>query len=575
MAFEYTPYRNPYIGSIADLMARGGDAKAKALMDVAAAQARAAEARGQIYGTAIQSIGNQIGNIPAQMQANSEQAFQADQRARMVRNQQRENAAEDTFNKIMSQENVLGGTFGSMSAPVITPGTIGTDMEPETPETQTLPSRAFMPTMTNPFKELSIKGVDGLDKWDLDKASREFASLGLGVQGQKYLELMRNSNDDMDKHHASAMDLVQKSAARALQSGSFDMMLGSTNALMGQLANNKVIGREDLAVFQQQLNQLNALPQDQKETALRGFLRNISGQDRRIVNLSPGDSAVDPDTGQVLITNVKTAPVTAVGNPFERRNPETGEPELVQLFTDGTIRRLGEPVPPTQPAGPRPNYVTLSGPGGEQRQVEAGPEANKLLSQGWKILQSGQAGQSGDAQTKGVTVLEASLFNLINLDPTLTQRPGIPGVIAGRFQKQLGNWSLDASPTVYDGLAAAIPIAIARAAGEVGNLALQEQKVWEPLSPKSSDAFNIRQAKYAAIKAFLAAARKGPSNDGTGKIVSPALAADDLLKTLTDLNNGVLPITTNTAKESFEDADRNAAADDLIARVRALKKGKQ
>ena len=57
MAFEYTPYRNPYIGTIADLMARGEDAKAKMLVDVASAQARAAEAKGQIYGNAIQNIG--------------------------------------------------------------------------------------------------------------------------------------------------------------------------------------------------------------------------------------------------------------------------------------------------------------------------------------------------------------------------------------------------------------------------------------------------------------------------------------------------------------------------------------
>ena len=57
MAFEYTPYRNPYIGTIADLMARGEDAKAKALVDVANAQARAAEIRGQAYGGAVQSIG--------------------------------------------------------------------------------------------------------------------------------------------------------------------------------------------------------------------------------------------------------------------------------------------------------------------------------------------------------------------------------------------------------------------------------------------------------------------------------------------------------------------------------------
>lgn len=572
MAFEYTPYRNPYIGTIADLMARGEDAKAKALIDVASAQARAAEAKGQIYGNAISSIGQQIGNIPAQMQANKEQAFKADQQARMVRGQQRDDAAEATFNQIMGQKNVLGGTFGPMSEPVVTPGVMGTDMEPDTPATQTLPSRAFVPTVTNPFKELSIRGVDGLDKWDIEKASQQFASQGLGVQGQKYLELMRGSNDDMDRHHASAMDLVKKSAARALQAGSFDMMLGSTNALMDQLANNKVIGREDLSAFQQQIDGLNALPLDQKETALRGLLRNISGQDRRIVNLSPGESAVDLDTGETLSTNVKPVPVTMVGNPFARVNPKTGKPELMQRFSDGTMQFAGNPVPPAQPAGPRPTYVTLSSPSGEQRQMENGPQANTLLSQGWKILQSGQAGDAS-TQAKGVSLLEGSLANLRKIDKGLTQQSGITGAISGRIQKGLGDLSLDVVPSVYDGLSAAIPITLAKAAGEVGNLALQEQKVWEPLSPKSSDGFAIRQAKYAAIDAFVAAVRKGPTRDGSGKIVPPAQLADDLLQTLTNLNNGVAPITTPTAKAAFDDAGRNAEADALIARARSAVKG--
>jgi len=580
MAFEYTPYRNPYIGTIADLMARGEDAKAKALIDVASAQARAAEAKGQIYGNAISSIGQQIGNIPAQMQANKEQAFKADQQARMVRGQQQEDAAKAMFNQIMGSKNMLGVTRGPLSAPVVTPATTtaGTDMEseniPDTPETQTLPSRAFMPTVTKPFKELSVRGVDGLDKWDVEKASQQFASLGLGVEGQKYLELMRGSNDDMDKHHASAMDLVKKSAARALQAGSFDMMLGSTNALMDQLANNKVIGREDLSAFQQQIDGLNALPQNQKETALRGLLRNISGQDRRISNLSPGESAVDLDTGEVLSTNVKPSPVTMVGNPFARVNPKTGKPELMQRFSDGTMQFAGNPVPPTQPAGPRPTYVTLSSPSGEQRQMENGPQANTLLSQGWKILQSGQAGDAS-TQAKGISLLEGSLANLRKIDKGLTQQSGITGAISGRIQKGLGAMSLDVLPSVYDGLSAAIPITLAKAAGEVGNLALQEQKVWEPLSPKSSDGFAIRQAKYAAIDAFVAAVRKGPSRDGNGKIVPPAVLADDLLQTLTNLNNGVVPITTPTAKAAFDDAGRNTEADALIARARAAGKGGQ
>ena len=57
MAFNFQAYRNPYVSTIADLLSRGEDAKAKALVDVANAQARAAEARGQAFGGAAESVG--------------------------------------------------------------------------------------------------------------------------------------------------------------------------------------------------------------------------------------------------------------------------------------------------------------------------------------------------------------------------------------------------------------------------------------------------------------------------------------------------------------------------------------
>jgi hypothetical protein len=119
MAFEYTPYRNPYIGTIADLMARGEDAKAKALIDVASAQARAAEAKGQIYGNAISSIGQSASkalsdytlekqNAPiraaeaAHRAALSDQdIFAAGQRKRQLTGQDREDTARDLYSSAM------------------------------------------------------------------------------------------------------------------------------------------------------------------------------------------------------------------------------------------------------------------------------------------------------------------------------------------------------------------------------------------------------------------------------------------------------------------------------------------
>jgi len=69
MPFQYTPYQNRYVGSIADLMGRGRDAEAQALITAANAQAQAAQASGQAWGGAIQGIGNTIAAIPGQMQA--------------------------------------------------------------------------------------------------------------------------------------------------------------------------------------------------------------------------------------------------------------------------------------------------------------------------------------------------------------------------------------------------------------------------------------------------------------------------------------------------------------------------
>ena len=58
MAFEYKPFINPYIGSISELMGKGDQAKAEALLRIGEIQARAAEQQGQAWGNAIQGLGN-------------------------------------------------------------------------------------------------------------------------------------------------------------------------------------------------------------------------------------------------------------------------------------------------------------------------------------------------------------------------------------------------------------------------------------------------------------------------------------------------------------------------------------
>ena len=79
--FRYTPNQNRYVGSIADLMGRGNEAEARALIASANAQAQAAQASGQAWGGAVQGIGNTIAAIPGQMQAAEDRKLALEDRA--------------------------------------------------------------------------------------------------------------------------------------------------------------------------------------------------------------------------------------------------------------------------------------------------------------------------------------------------------------------------------------------------------------------------------------------------------------------------------------------------------------
>lgn len=74
MPYRYDTPRNDYALSIAELMARRGDIAAQQALATSAAQARAAETRGQIWGNAVQSIGQTVGAIPQQMQQQKDAA---------------------------------------------------------------------------------------------------------------------------------------------------------------------------------------------------------------------------------------------------------------------------------------------------------------------------------------------------------------------------------------------------------------------------------------------------------------------------------------------------------------------
>lgn len=104
MPFQYTPYRNRYVGSITDLMGRGRDAEAQALITAANAQAQAAQTSGQAWGGALQGIGNTIAAIPGQMQAQQDRELALEDRELLRRQREGSIALTDARTASMAAE---------------------------------------------------------------------------------------------------------------------------------------------------------------------------------------------------------------------------------------------------------------------------------------------------------------------------------------------------------------------------------------------------------------------------------------------------------------------------------------
>jgi hypothetical protein len=166
MPFQYRPRQNRYVGSIADLMGRGRDAEAQALITAANAQAQAAQASGQAWGGAVQGIGNTIAAIPGQLQAQQD-------RARVVEQQDQADQARALRADIFNPAHTIGpvmpdGTKLSPTTPgaaVEGPGSMAGDWA--VASGRELPNR-YRTTDAN-----------GSDIFDLEQIIATFAAAGL------------------------------------------------------------------------------------------------------------------------------------------------------------------------------------------------------------------------------------------------------------------------------------------------------------------------------------------------------------------------------------------------------------
>ena len=169
---------------------------------------------------------------------------------------------------------------------------------------------------------------------------------------------------------------------------------------------------------------------------------------------------------------------------------------------------------------------------GEAGRTTATQQANQLGPFEWVTTAQGQTmfrrpqasdvkfdeqaarGNMTPSMAAGVQRLKTSLKILTDLDPVLTQEPGIAGRVAGTEQKWWARLTGEDDPAVvYDATSESLLPALARSSGEVGNLAQQEQTRYSRLAPKVSDPINVRRAKYAAISYIIDNATTGASAD--------------------------------------------------------------
>jgi hypothetical protein len=142
--FQYDSYRNPYVGTIGDLILRRGDIAARQAEQVAAAQARATEASGQAWAGAVGNIAQTVAAIPQQIQQQKRQGLAdeadrlaIDQRRQQLTTAQRVEQTKQRINQLASDPGIFNedGTFNlkSLAARMSTPpdGAVGPVQPPD------------------------------------------------------------------------------------------------------------------------------------------------------------------------------------------------------------------------------------------------------------------------------------------------------------------------------------------------------------------------------------------------------------------------------------------------------------
>jgi hypothetical protein len=204
MPFEYRPFVNPYVGSMSTLMGRGVEARSRAELSAAEAQAGAAGRLGDITGAQWRGLGDTVGQgidayvteqreAPIRKHAALLRADQLKQIAERVEGRERQQQAQALGGRITAGLDVQSTPAGDMLALQTDAdgGFTRTDLAPDpSAEPGLLPAQ----TLTMDPSPYKTRDSRGLDLYDLEKITQQAMQAGVYDEFRPYFQALEGLN---------------------------------------------------------------------------------------------------------------------------------------------------------------------------------------------------------------------------------------------------------------------------------------------------------------------------------------------------------------------------------------------
>jgi hypothetical protein len=184
-----------------------------------------------------------------------------------------------TIGGFLNRANVFGGSLSNALPQDVSD--VRADMIPSVSMSgNAAPAPRLTPTMsvpetTNVTNTSKRRDENGLELWDVEGYKQQQAALGLGAEAQATVASMTESNNEMLKHHASAVALSKADAGRALRLPD-SLIAAAVKQFVVSYRKNGVLPPDQLNAAEQQVNAIDQLPQEQQTVAYRKFLQSVS-----------------------------------------------------------------------------------------------------------------------------------------------------------------------------------------------------------------------------------------------------------------------------------------------------------